>query len=341
MKRILKANLLFITGLIVILFFSTYGFAAVTPTTYNDVVTNKVVISGNNFTAVSNAMGTNVLPIVGGSWDASSDISNVAASSVQSNVSVLSNLGNNAFTFRINVDNFASNAPCGGLWAWGIYTNNGGVVPYLSGSGNGIGAYSIWIPMGATRRIVFRVTLSSAAGDSSWQRWRLLAHTTGAHQNRTNYIGDNGFEYGGPPTMGWGDEVTNSLAWNDPTGLVGSSSNEFAVRCSAPIIGVSKTIQQIAMVSTSLDDMAIPGATITYRITVTNRGSGAAQNVKVRDWFDTTHVDYRGGLTIVSNASLTWGTNVTANFVLWSNIGNFGGTGNARKAVFQFNTIIR
>lgn len=327
MKNLLKvAVFLFIAGAILIsgsnIFAQNQPIAKPPyPTTNNSKLTNLMVCTGANFVVRRTNNVTNVRLIAGGNWPASADISNALAGGIYSNVSFISNWGNYRMTFRIGVDQFATNintgpAWCGGSWLWTIYTNFQGSPAYLTGRGAvaapvGLG---LALNMGASKKVIFVVKVTNTAVDMSWEQWRLFATNMSGDLiiNTNRYLGDNNLWYGGSYTNGWGAGRTHSLTWFDTGGdntypypaanVTNNNDWRWRVRVSAPIIWISKRIAAISDVSKTGQNLPIPGASITYEIFITNRGSGAATGLVLRDYIPT---------TFLSN-NITWFTCVYA-----------------------------
>lgn len=336
MKTSLKAIFLFAGIMAMMLTLASDSFAI--GTTYNTLVTNRAVASGGNFTAVSNGVGTNVMRIVGGAWFASADIPDASAGEVRSNVSFLTNLGNDTINFRIALDYTNSTGPLGGSWPFVLMTN--GVTYYIGTNIHAAGA-NLPIVSGANKRITFKVTIAAGAG-TCWKEWRLVSTTPDTKVNITNYLGDNGTRYGGTPTTGWGAVVPNSLTWFG-TGGAGLADNYFRITVTAPLIQITKTVYGIAIADASgVDNVAIPGATITFRIIVTNAAAGAATSLKIRDVVNTANLIYVGGSMTATNRTgvYTWVTNAAGlPNIQWSNsTGNYAGYS---KTQFTFRAIIR
>jgi len=261
--------LTFITSLV-------YG----TGTPYQTRISNTATVTGVNFTEKQAGIGTNVQRIVGGHWVGEGDQS-VSAGQVVTNTTHLTNLGNAIFTFQIRVTNFNTNTGGGvaGAWGWTIYTNNG---IYLSGSGNGNGyGQDITIGSNAYKTVYFVVRVTNTA-TGGFSEWSLLARTTTPKQNTANYQGDNGIWYGGPDGEGWGDTYTDGLICYGPSS--DTTNWRWRLTINAPIITITKTIDSILIADGSgPDNVAVPGAAITFRVRVTNSGSGAANRVIIRD----------------------------------------------------------
>jgi len=263
-------------------------------TPYGTRITNTAIVTGANFTKEQAGIGTNVQRIVGGHWVGEDDQS-VSAGQVVTNTTYLTNLGNAIFTFQIRVTNCNTNAGVGGYWNWTIYTNNG---IYLSGSGIGTGwGGNYTIGSNTFKRIDFVVSVPNTA-TGGWQEWRLVARVTNSKINTNNYIGDNGNWYGGPNGQGWGDTIFDKLVCYDSV----APTDYWRLSINAPNIQITKTIVSVTTTNTTVPNVAVPGATITFRVTVSN-GGGAANSVIIRDSIPTNVITYVPNSTNLESGS--------------------------------------
>lgn len=306
---------------------SVYG----TGTTYNTTISNYVEVSGANFSALNDNVTTNVQRIAGGHWAGEADIPGVSAGETVTNTTYLTNLGNDAFTFAIGITN-SQNSSDTGPWSWTIYTQGNFTTAAATGSSNKLNAFTLTISENASKRIDLVVTVDIAASSGS-QSWVLIAYDNGTHQNQDNYTGDNNIQYGGPAGEGWGDTISDALVCYEPS----PGDHNWTVTVSGPNIAITKSIQSITTSSPDgPDNVAIPGATIVFRVYVTNSGNGAANNVVVKDYLYTNYVVYDGR---TQPAGWTFSSNISGNpWVLqWSN-----SSLNANSAVtFTINAIIK
>lgn len=307
-------------------------------TTSGTLVTNRAIASGDNFTSTSNGIGTNVLSIVGGNWPGEV-AQNVNASQVITNTAYLTNLGNTAFTFNIKVTNYQrSGAATSGPWSYTVYTQNNFVTPAIGSTSSNSASFAMPINEGANKRVDLVVTVDGGA-TGGWERWSLMAKTATSKQNTDNYTGDNGTVYGGPIGVGWGDSVADALLSYD----VGTPANAYwQLNCQTPVITITKSIDNILTTTAAgLDNIAIPGATITYRIDITNSGTGVATSLKVRDLIDTANLTYLGGSMTYTNktGAETFQTNVNLPNIQWSNTSaNYA---SYSRTIFTFKAVIR
>jgi len=265
-------------------------------TPYGTRITNTAIVTGANFTKTQAGIGTNVQRIVGGHWVGEADQS-VSAGQVITNTTYLTNLGNAIFTFQIRVTNWQTNLGAAGAWPWIIYTNENYSTPYLTGSGDGTGyGGNYTIGSNTSKRIDFVVRVTNTA-TGGYSEWRLLARTSTPKQNTDNYQGDNGTWYGGPNGEGWGDTVTDGLICYGP-----DTDPAWTLSINAPNIQITKTIDSILIADPSgPNNVAVPGATITFRVRVTNSGSGAANRVIIRDQIPANTEFVTGSTQFVAN----------------------------------------
>ena len=309
--------------------------------TAGTTITNQAKVDGANFSTASNSITTNVRVIAGAGWSAGLDILGAVAGSTRSNVSYFTNLGNSAIDYQFSVDTFGTFGTTGGPWTWTLYVNGGAA--YASSTGNmGVYGANENIASGANIEIILVVDIDVTAG-SGWEEWRLIAQATTPHVNTTQYAGDQAvpLQYGGDATSGWGTDDADRQTFND-TGIAdGSLDTVFRLATDAPLIGISKTISAISDPSGGGVAIAIPGATITYSIEITNSGSGVANNVRVIDTFDnvnTTIVAASETDTDNTGGPRTWTFSSGGNQVQWSNsAGAFNG---GNKSTFTFQVTI-
>jgi len=268
-------------------------------TPYGTRITNTATVTGANFTKEQAGIGTNVQRIVGGHWRGEDDQS-VSAGQVVTNTTYLTNLGNAIFTFQIRVTNCNINGGVGGYWSWTIYTNENYSTSYLTGSGEGTGwGGNYTIGSGVSKRIDFVVSVTNTA-TGGWQEWRLVARVTNSKINTNNYIGDNGNWYGGTNGQGWGDTISDKLVCYDSV----ASNDYWRLSINVPIITITKTIDAVTTTNTTVpDNVAVPGATITFRVRVTNSGSGAANRVIIKDQIPANTEFVTGSTQFVVNPS--------------------------------------
>ncbi len=323
MKRL---GILFLLGVGVLFLASVNGFAI--GTTYQTHITNKAIVTGGNFSAMSNTVVTQVMRIAGGHWTGETNVWGVSAGALVTNRTYLTNFGNDTFTFTFTV---ASNSDDGGAgnhhpWAWRIYTNGSALGAWHYGT---TGSETLTpLPSGSRVEINFVVQVSNnAAGGYEW--YVLSVQDSGTHENTDNYAGDNGIQYGGPAGAGWGDTISDALV------CYGRDANDhrWRISVSGPSISIIKRVSTIQVADAAgPDDVAVPGATITYSIVVSNSGSGNATGpLVIKDVIATNNLSFVGGsMSVVHDDTIgggSWTTNVSLPNIKWSNSNDLAGSG--------------
>jgi len=121
--------------------------------------------------------------------------------------------------------------------------------------------------------------------DGSFYRLRVMASNTKLNittaNGATNYIGDNGIAYGGTMGDDW-TGITTLAAQKCVFIEQGLGYDGFlTLLINAPLLGITKTIQSITR--GGFASAPIPGATIQYKIVVTNGGGADAINTRLWD----------------------------------------------------------
>ena len=279
--------------IIVLIMLPTAAFSAYTNATpYDTTISNYATVTGANFQAQSDYTNIKVLKIKGGVWAADTDIASASAGAYYSNMSKLTNLGNDEFTFRIVVTNYATGGIANGPWNWQVFTNLNGVWGLMgSGSGEDSVGY-ITLLRNQVVEVKFKVQVDPSAQNSSYEEWELAAFPTNTAQNTTNYQGDNGEWYGGPNGRGLGDIIDGAVVWY---GTGGVDDNAWRITVSGPQITIVKKITFIEVLTNGWVPTggAVPGATIRYEVYVSNSATaGPANDVVIRDYIppETTYV---------------------------------------------------
>jgi hypothetical protein len=277
-------------------------------------ITNKAIVNGANFATQTNTKRTNVRAIAGANWYAQADRIPVIAGALYTNTTTLSNLGNATFGFTVTVTASTQTGAgsLAGNWPWTVYTNG---VSYFSGSGTlAAGTPINNVASGASKQIRIIVTVPAAMSSSGWEEFRLSA-TASAHVNTAAYNGDNGVAYGGS----WGSPVADAVAIS---GTGGTDEYWRLTGGGAPSIYIAKSITSIQVADASgPDNLAVPGATITYTIKVSNAvGAGIANAVVVRDTISAAGPLTMGVAGFNGAASENqWDTRTNGTTVVWSN----------------------
>lgn len=316
------------------LFVSYDGYAA--GTAAGTTITNKAIVNGANFATLTNTRRTNVRAIAGANWYAQADILPAIAGASYSNITTLSNLGNATFVFTVTVtaSTLTGAGSLAGNWPWTLYTN--GVVYLNQAAGGTASAPAInGFLSGATKQIKMRVFVPAGMSSSGYEQFRLTA-TASTHYNTAAYLGDNGASYGGA----WG--VYGDYIAIDGTGGIDQDIWRLTGG-GAPAITIAKSITSILVADgAGPDNLAVPGATITYTIKVSNAiGAGIANAVVVRDTVNVANL-IMGVAGFSGGASENqWDTRTNGNQIIWSNISAGGSIEAGNVGFLTMTAIIR
>lgn len=281
-------------------------FAAFSGTAADTRITNTAFVGAGNLAVnVTNGIGTNVLGIDGGTWTATAGDQNATAGNTFTLSTWLSNNGNTNDIFVLTATNNTTNTPTGGAWTTALSNITTGAGPSIT---------KCTLAAGAEANIAFRVTVNAAAGNGSYRTYVLHAQPGDGSSAEDNYNGDNGSAYGG--TIG--DDATYGSGYVVCNDASRSTARQWQVTIAGPVIAINKTIDSVAIADGNAPgNAAYPGATITYKISLTNSGGGAANSLFVRDSVPANTTYEAGSLKCdVANttiAALTWaaGTPVT------------------------------
>jgi uncharacterized repeat protein (TIGR01451 family) len=305
-------------------------------TIYNAVITNRATVSGDNLAnSISVTNTTNVMRIIGGSWSGGADVGSSSAGSVETLTTYFTNVGNaDNVIWRFGVfDTNYNTATLAEPWTWVLLTNTVTALSQANGYTN-TSAFNFLMDIGDSVRIDFRVyvALGAVTGTAGWN---LIAVNTTGGQNTLSYISDDGTtRFGGAPTIGFGENVAGRVD------LYSGANYYYEITISAPNITITKDISQIVTGSGNApDNIAIPGATITYRIAVTNSGAGATRLV-VTDVFDLAYVSFVAAsqTDMETSGANTYNASQAGNTVKWSNTGIFD---QGERSVFTYQVVIR
>jgi len=308
-------------------------------TSYNTKISNYAEVSGANFTTTGDYTNVYVQRIAGGHWTGKDDkTTGVNAGDYVTNITYLTNLGNDIFTFQFSIN--ANNSGGGATatpWAWMVYTN--GVAAYASWqTGTGATFNLSPLPSGSVVTLSFVVQVSNSE-TGGWEEWQFRISDTGTHTNTDNYQGDNGTWYGGPNGQGWGDTIADSLACYMPD-TAGNGATVWRVQVSGPVITLQKSISWISNLTDAdgPDNVAVPGATILYVIKLSNGvGAGDATGpIIVKDTIQTQYVDFvAGSMSVTGWDAANWNSGVHLPDISWTNSANNMPGGNATRFSFK------
>jgi len=308
-------------------------------TIYNAVITNRATVSGDNLAnSISVTNTTNVQRIIGGSWSGGLDVGSSSAGSVETLTTYFTNVGNaDAVTWRFGVvDTNYSTATLAEPWTWVLLTNTVTAISQANGFTNTT-AVNYVMDIGDSVRIDFRVYVAGGAV-TGVAGWNLIAVNTTGGQNTLSYVSDDTVtRFGGAVNIGLGENVAGRVDLYSTAG----NNYYYEITISAPNIAITKDIQSIVVVTDAAgpDNIAVPGATITYRIAVTNSGA-AAINLVVTDVFDGTYVTFVAAsqTDVETTGASVYNASQAGNTVKWSNTGTFDTN---ERSVFTYQVVIQ
>jgi hypothetical protein len=311
-------------------------------TIYNTTITNRATVSGDNLTtSISVTNKTNVMQMIGASWANGADTT-ASAPSVRTLTTYFTNVGNeDGVTWRFGVVSTNwSTATLGAPWTWVFLTNTTTVYSQANGNTN-TSAFTYDLNMGNSVQIDFRVYVPGTAITGVAGFGLIAVNTTGG-QNVRSYISDDGItRFGGAVNIGFGENVAGRVDLYSP----GADNYLYEITVSAPIIHITKLILGIATGDVfGPNNIAIPGATITNAVYVTNVGSGNATALVIRDFWNSSYVS-NGNMGIIANGvpGATWvaTTNYGSTYVQWSNSAAGNPMGQNEWTQFRFTTVIK
>jgi len=223
---------------------------------------------------------------------------------------IITNYGNATAIFRLRFE-ATNRSPVASTWKAGFQNGTRSIDQTIAAGGT----YSFSVCVTDTGPL-------QANGDYWQVRINATNRATGvgalnitALNGATNYVGDNGVAYGGNMGDSWTGVVTPT-AWKQCYLQTGTSAaaGYLTFVIAAPVLNITKSIQRIT--KGGVASAPIPGATIQYRIFVTNSGDAPAVSTRIVD-------------TTPSAAVMTFGatigiTNLTASDIVipnlaWSN----------------------
>jgi hypothetical protein len=239
------------------------------------MLTNIAKVTANNIapnTTITDSANQTVATMFGGKFTAVAirTQSALGGGGVIWNIQ-LTNKGNATSPFTIKFSTVQSN-PAGSTWDAAFQ--------------NGTRSFNVTPAAGGV--ISFSVCLTDsvpAQANGAYIRVRVIASNTAGNittaNGATNYLGDNGIAYGGTMGENW-TGVTTPATWRCVTVQQGVGYDGFlTLIIQAPVLNITKTIQRIT--KGGIASGAIPGATIQYRIFITNSGTAAAVSTKIVD----------------------------------------------------------
>lgn len=267
----LAASALF-CAVLVFAFFGTLKLGAATPVA-GSYLTNIAVMSwSGGSTAVTNRryVGQNY----GGVWIGEAD-KTVASGSWTSNVTSLTNYGNGTADYVLT-----SRETLGTATVW---TN------FFSNENGGAHGTTITAQLSAfgVSTIVFYVGVPVTETNGAFKHYMCLAsNSIAAGLHAVQYVGSNGTTYGGQMGKFGAPEGAFWLAKN-----LAYSSTNWVLTVNAPVLTLTKSMIQLDNPGVYTTD-PVPGARLTYKLIVSNRGAAAASSVWIVDRFKTDYVTY-------------------------------------------------
>jgi uncharacterized repeat protein (TIGR01451 family) len=289
-------------------------------------ITNTAKVTAANVTAAvtASAPSTNVRRIVGAYYSViPADVSAGAGQTVNLIFTVF-NYGNQAESFVLALSNVQSNA---GPWTKSFKPS--ATLPIIAA--------------GASTSFTLQVQVAPTATNNSYQQYRVVLSgtnlTTAVRARR--YRGDNGTFYGGDMGIAWDPGTTNNDGrLRHGVSSYGATTNKWIrITVQGPVLNITKSILSVTLGGAA--SLAVPGATITYQVKVSNAGTGAANAVKIIDSVPANTTYVANSATITSNPGGFTINN--ANPVVCSNnaVGALpAGAGNGSKVVFQYSVTI-
>lgn len=256
--------------LILILSIAAFVFGDGKGTTAGTLITNTATVGAANMaTTESNAVGTNVIMIDGGIWTSTQADQGGAAGGTYTYITTFTNEGNTNqwFAFTAVATN-TNGSTGGGVDSWTTSFSNQAIA--------GATVTRCTLAPDDAASIDFKCTVSGSAANGSYVGYILLAEPR-SNSSFTAYIGDNGTNYGGTISED-AEYTTGEIVCNGTAGRI------WTVTIAGPLLAIDKSIEAVdTLTSGAIGAGAYPGATITYKIAVTNTGTGGATGVYVRD----------------------------------------------------------
>lgn len=248
------------------------------PTLANTVLTNIATITWSSGSlAVTNF--TNVGTNYGVSWVGEAN-KNVIAGSRTSNVTTITNDGNCALGYVINL--VSSNGDATKIWTVKVSNStDGGAESTLPYTVNNIS------PAGV-KTIVIYVDVPSDEANGKYTEYKFIAsNSLAVSANATYYTGHNNVVYGG--FMGrFGAPAGSTYLSNAQD--VNPTNWKVTVQAGTMLLAKTITIENVAPYSSVTDP--VPGALLTFKLAYSNAGSATANNVRIIDEFPTNYVTF-------------------------------------------------
>jgi uncharacterized repeat protein (TIGR01451 family) len=186
----------------------------------------------------------------------------------------VTNWGNFSENVRVRIAKTGASVPWTNSYA--LFLNGAGVASNAESANNVLAG----LPKGTGMTVVVRVTAGSLLADGSSNRFNLV-------------IDDQEPNYGDA----WPGALALSPATADIANRRDYQTNAFLVRIAGPILDISKSVNITSGVR--------PFQSLTYTITVTNRGSATAYKIDVRDVLPVNVTNIIGTVRVWTNSSIT------------------------------------
>jgi uncharacterized repeat protein (TIGR01451 family) len=264
-------------------------------------VTNIATVAGSNFTTSSSAPGPATITVATalGAKAAGTADATLAAGRYVTNYLSVTNYGNGTTGFVFSyVTGSTTGTPNSPMW-----TNGFGATFTTTTTVAGLAP-------GASGTALYRVYVPASAGNNSVRSWALRASNNyaGATAVGTNYVGDNAVAYGGDQAKNGAGlrRVVVGAGAQALSNKAGFGSNfTWTVQVQAAVVTVQKSVTLISNVLGTA--RALPGSTVTYKITLSNNGAAQAKGVEVRDTVPNNTAYKANGLRFADNIGSTYG----------------------------------
>jgi uncharacterized repeat protein (TIGR01451 family) len=274
--------------------------SAQSPNLAGSFLTNIATVTGANFNTSMATQNVTVATQLGGNATSEVDQNAVDGTSI-TNMIHISNVGNVMADFTVVIASGQTNG-IPGSWVTGFVS----------------GATVINVAPGGVADVFFYVNVPGGAPNGSERSYTIFVTNEApstANTIETNYVGDNTIPYGGSIGSGGAAPSTvrvSGTAFGGLTvlsNLVGPDYNDtdvWQVTVSAAVVGLTKSVEGVTNNAAGIVGIAIPGATITYKLTLSNTGAASALALQVVDPLPATVSYVLSSLKDAGNVSATW-----------------------------------
>jgi len=293
MKNLLKTFFPILLSLIFVIVITEIAFAYnESHATLGTILTNLSKFTAQNAPSTANATNRNVtVATLYGGWMTNSQTGTAGVVQNVNNFGVyrwtieLTNTGNITSSFSAKI--VASNIIPGGNYSdWNRHFNNTPIGSLNPGMGTSF---------------QFVISNVNPVANGSWVSYQIMVSNTSAKAGARTYQDAAGEWYGWNLGVGTNNRQTWDLGpvvyLQNPAARAGFTNRPgfLTLIISGPLLQISKSIQGVyhpSPIYSGGTNLGEPGAEITYRIFVTNAGSGNASIVKVIDTIPTSYVDF-------------------------------------------------